>query len=146
MHPVNLAFQAPAGSWWLIGGVVRWIVWVVRENPMTGIPVAILLIGVLIVVSVRIVRKWRASKRLAGTAQVLSVETMTTTEGPDPSHTCRIALRVEIPGRPPYDATSSNGEFMTPVEMAAVQPGKTVAVQISSTDPQDVWIDFSAIA
>jgi len=26
-----------------------------------------------------------------------------------------------------------------------MQPGKTVAVQIDSTDPQDVWIDFSSI-
>ena len=34
---------------------------------------------------------------------------------------------------------------MTPVEIAAMQPGKTVAVQIDSTDPQDVWIDFSSI-
>jgi hypothetical protein len=34
---------------------------------------------------------------------------------------------------------------MTPVEIGAVQPGKTVAVQVDSTNPQDVCIDFSSI-
>jgi hypothetical protein len=123
----------------------RLLLWSVGVLVKVGIPVGILLICVLIVVVVLVVRRRRASKRVAGTAQVLSVETMTTTGGPDPSSMCRIALRVEVPGRPPYDATSSNGEFMTPAEIAAVQPGKTVAVQILSTNPQDVWIDFSSI-
>lgn len=114
------------------------------EYPAVGIPAGIVVTGVLIVVVVCIVRRRRARRRVAGTAQVLSVEPMTTADGPDPAY--RIALRVEIPGRPPYDATSSNGDFMTPAELAAVQPGKTVAVQVVSTNPQDVWIDFSSIA
>jgi hypothetical protein len=143
MHQVNLAVKVPESSFRGIGWAVRWLVY---EYPVIGIPVVIVVTGVLIVVVVRIVRRWRASRRVAGSAQVLSVETTTTTDGPDPSYTCRIALRVEIPGRAPYDATSSNGEFMTPAELTAVQPGKTVAVQVNSSDPHDVWIDFSSIA
>jgi len=144
MHQVSLAY--PVGIHCPgCGTAVGWVVARLFGYPAIGIPVGILLICALIVVVVRIVRRRQASKRMAGTAQVLSVETMTTTGGPVPSYTCRIALRVEIPGRPPYEATSSNGDFMTPVEIAAMQPGKTVAVQIDSTDPQDVWIDFSPI-
>ena len=148
MDPVNLAYPVAGISCPGCGVAVIWGVAELFKHPMVGIPVGILLIClicVLIVVAVRIVRRRRASKRMAGTAQVLSVETMTTTEGPVPSYMCRIALRVEIPGRPHYDATSSNSDFMTPVEIAAVQPGKTVAVQIDSTNPRDVWIDFSSI-
>ncbi len=110
-----------------------------------GIPVGILLVCLICALFVIVVRIVRRRKRTAGTAQVLSVETMTTPGGPIPSYTCRIALRVEIPGRPAYDATSSNGDFMTPSEIAAIQPGKTVPVQVDSSNPQDVWIDFSSI-
>lgn len=139
MHPVNLAFAPEVQFGWIF---VRFAA-LFASYPAIGIPVGILVVCVVIVV---VVRRRRASKRVAGTAQVLSVETMESTGGSDPTCMCRIALRVEIPGRPPYDATSSNGDFMTPVEIAAVQPGKTVAVQIDSKNPQDVWIDFSSIA
>src|ERR1700761_4456640 len=142
MHQVNLAVEVPGSSFRWIGWAVRWLVY---EYPAVGIPVVIVMAGALLVVVVRMVRRWRASRRVAGSAQVLSVETTTTTDGPDPSYTCRIALRVEIPGRAPYDATSSNGEFLTPAELAAVQPGKTVVVQVNPSDPQDVWIDFNSI-
>jgi hypothetical protein len=146
MDPVNPAkpvagISCPGCGKAVVWGVAKLFGWLWSR----GIPVGILLVClgcVLIVIVVRIVRR---RKRVAGTAQVLSVETMTTGEGPVPSYTCRIALRVEIPGRPAYDATSSNGEFMTPIELAAIQPGKTVAVQVDSTNPQDVWIDFSSI-
>jgi hypothetical protein len=140
MDPVSLAYT-PSG--WFVG--VVWGVVELFEHPAIGIPAGILMICVLVVFVVRVVRRRRASKRVAGTAQVLSMETMTTTRGQGPSYTCRIALRVEIPGRPTYDATSSNDDFMTPVEIGAVRPGETVAVQVDSTNPQDVWIDFSSI-
>lgn len=136
MH--HLAGTIPGSPFRGLGWGLRWL----YEYPAVGIPVAIVVTAVLIVVVVRIVRRRRASRRVAGTAQVVSVEPMTTADGSDPTY--RIALRVEIPGRTPYDATSSNGEFLTPAELAAVQPGKTVAVQVVSTNPQDVWIDFSS--
>ena len=71
------------------------------------------------------------------------MEPTTTTRGPDPSYMCRIALRVRIPGRPPYDATSSSSGFMTAVEIADIQPSRPVAAQVDSTDRQSVWIDFN---
>jgi hypothetical protein len=108
-------------------------------HPAVGIPVGILLICVLILV---VRRARRASKRLTGTAQVLSVETMTKTEGRDSADLRWIALRVEIPGRPTYDATAAD-VYLDPDELAATQPGKTVSVTVGFADPQDVWIDFS---
>ena len=96
MHQVSLAY--PVGIHCPgCGTAVGWVVARLFGYPAIGIPVGILLICALIVVVVRIVRRRQASKRMAGTAQVLSVETMTTTGGPVPSYTCRIALRVENP-------------------------------------------------
>jgi hypothetical protein len=62
MDPVNLAFEVPAGAGRGIVGLVRGIVWVVRElyeHPLIGIPVGILLICLLIVIVVRIVQMLR---------------------------------------------------------------------------------------
>jgi hypothetical protein len=62
MDPVNLAFEVPAGAGRLIVWVIRGIVWVVRvlyEYPMIGIPLGILLICGLIFVVVRIVQMRR---------------------------------------------------------------------------------------
>jgi hypothetical protein len=87
-------------------------------------------------------RRLRASKRLTGSAQILSVETSTKTEGTDPGYLRRIALRVEIPGRSAYDATAADVP-MNSDEIAAMQRGRTVAVTVGAVDPQDVWIDFS---
>ncbi|WP_146221132.1 hypothetical protein [Mycolicibacterium moriokaense] len=67
---------------------------------------------------------------------------MTKTEGPTPRYMYRIALKVQIPGRPTYDATASSGGFVDPVEMAAIQPGTTVAVRVLQANPEDVRIDF----
>jgi hypothetical protein len=128
------------------GQAIAWCVtYLLRGHSIMGIAVGIILVCLLIVVVVRMARRRRPTSRVAGFARVLSVETITTTEGSDLRHACRIALRVEIPGLPPYDATSSNGDFMTAAEITAVQPGQTVTVDIDSTNPQDVWIDFSSI-
>jgi hypothetical protein len=122
-----------------MGRAAFWGVVELFKHPAVGIPVGILLICVLIVV---VRRARRARKRLTGTAQVLSVETMTMTEGPDSGDLRRIALRGEIPGRPTYDATAAD-VYLDPDELVATQPGKTVSVTVGFADPQDVWIDFS---
>ena len=55
---------------------------------------------------------------------------------------CRIGLRVEIPGHPPYDVTVNTRADMG--ALAAMQrPGATVGVEVDSTNPQRVRIDFS---
>jgi len=62
MDPANLAFEVPAGAGRGIVGLIRGIVWVVRElyeHPMIGVPVGILLICVLMVVLVRVVQMLR---------------------------------------------------------------------------------------
>jgi hypothetical protein len=87
---------------------------------------------------------------LEGKAQVLSVEgtarpvTMGWGSGwraRDRAVQCRIGLRVEIPERPPYDVTVKR--ILDMVELAAMQPGRTVAVQADSANPQNVRIDFN---
>jgi hypothetical protein len=147
MAPMNSSYEAASGEG--VAEFVRLIALCVRlvfsDHPVIGIAAGILLICLVIIVVLRMARRDRPSKRVAGTAEVLSVDTMATTEGSDPSSTCRIVLRVHIPGRAPFDATTSNGEFLTAAEVGAVQPGKTVTVLVDSTDPQDVWIDFSSI-
>jgi hypothetical protein len=144
---MNSSYEAASGEG--VAEFVRLIALCVRflfsDYPVIGFVAGTLLICLVIIVVVRMVRRDRPSIRVAGTAEVLSVDMMATTEGSDPSSTCRIALRVHSPGRAPYDATSSNGEFLTAAEVAAVRPGKTVTVLVHSTDPQDVWIDFSSI-
>ncbi len=66
MDMVNLAFEVPAGAGRLVVGAIRGIVWVVRllyEYPMIGIPVGILLLCGLIVVVVRKVQMRRGKSK-----------------------------------------------------------------------------------
>ena len=53
---------------------------------------------------------------------------------------CLIGLRVEVPGRQPYDVTVRQ-DFL-PWTMAAIQPGRTVAVEVDSVNPLNVRIDL----
>jgi len=116
-----------------------------RHRPVIlviGLIILIISLISLIIVPINFIvdRRRRTHKTKTGTAQVLSVETMTKTEGLNPRCMCRFALRVEIPGRPTY-VTLSRPEFMTPEEIAAMQPGKTVAVRVDTANPQNVSID-----
>jgi hypothetical protein len=54
-------------------------------------------------------------------------------------YVCKIRLRVEIPGREPYEVTVR--QAVHPISMASVQPGSIVRVQIDSDDLQKVRID-----
>ena len=81
---------------------------------------------------------------LSGTAQLLSVDRAGGLAAFGKTYkweiVCRIGLRVEIPGRPPYDVTVTtpvaNGWFYD------VQPGGTYAVQVDSAHPEAVRFDY----
>ncbi len=53
---------------------------------------------------------------------------------------CQIALRVQLPGRPPYDATIR--QLVDMFAMPELQPGATAVVAADSANPQNVRIDF----
>jgi hypothetical protein len=80
---------------------------------------------------------------LTGTAQVLSVEDTLARRG-DASgqkwYTYLVGLRVEIPGREPYDATVR--QLFTMAGIAALQVGRTVPVQVEAANPLNVRVDF----
>jgi hypothetical protein len=116
----------------------------------------ILVIVVIFVFSLPIYGQMRRTRALkgpkfdgppfTGTARVLSVEG---TWGVTVSTLCRIGLRVEIPGHPPYDVT-----VKTPIPSAELYTmfdtrnqinlrGRTVAVQVDSANPRNVRIDFN---
>jgi hypothetical protein len=78
---------------------------------------------------------------LTGTAQVLSVKTHGAVGNYPARAICRIRLRVALPGREPYDATAKQN--FLPWVLDHIQPGRTVAVQVDSTNPQNVRIDLS---
>jgi hypothetical protein len=77
---------------------------------------------------------------LAGTAQVQSMRHDSNSQSIPP--VCWIALRVQLPGREPYDAQAKQ---QVPKEVYRVlrRGGGTVAVQVDSTNPLLVWIDFT---
>jgi hypothetical protein len=82
-----------------------------------------------------------------GTGQVLSVQR----KGLPFSHgengprqvRCQIAVRVQLPGRPPYDATIL--QLVDTSAMPNLQPGVTVVVAADSANPQNVRIDVTRL-
>lgn len=81
---------------------------------------------------------------LTGTAQILSVRTLGAVGDPQQGRqraVGRIHLRVQVPGREPYDATARQN--FRPWAYDSIQVGRTVAVQVDSTNPQKVRIDLS---
>lgn len=73
---------------------------------------------------------------LTGIARIQSLQSTGTVI--NDRYVCKIGLRVEIPGREPYDTTVR--EAIHPISMAAMQPGSVVGVQVDSGDPQKVRI------
>jgi hypothetical protein len=53
----------------------------------------------------------------------------------------KIALRVQVPGRQPYDVTVSRQ--IHPIQMPAIQPGRVLPVQVDAANPQNVQFDFN---
>lgn len=80
---------------------------------------------------------------LTGTAQVLSVKTRGAVGDPmqgSQRAVSRIRLRVQVPGREPYEATTRQN--FRPWAFDAIQTGRTVAVVVDSANPQKVRIDL----
>jgi hypothetical protein len=96
------------------------------------------------------VSKWRRglAGAVQGTGQIHSVlrKGLAFTIGQDghdydPTQVqCQIAWQVQLPGRPPYQATIRQ---VVPLAMSNLQPGATVVVAADSQDPQNVRIDFT---
>jgi hypothetical protein len=159
MELVNLALNghpAPGTSWPWYGYVASAVSAVV----LIGLPVCGL---IYFFVSARRRRRAAQFKGLAltGTAQVLSAAREGGLGGLlQSSHTavmCRIGLRVEIPGRPPYDVTVNrsvdshvlvalcvDGQRWGLGQQWQVKPGMTFPVQVDSANPEVVRIDFSS--
>src|SRR4051812_28320992 len=57
------------------------------------------------------------------------------------NYVVKFQLRVDIPGRAPYDVEAKDTIPIT--SMGAVTPGTTVAVKVDPTDPSKVAIDWS---
>jgi hypothetical protein len=133
------------------------------------------IVGVVLIVSTAItvvglvgLFKWLRGMRdpastgvqVQGTGQVASVQRTRISKGSgeigsrddDVEVQCQIALRVQLPGRSPYDATIHQfvDHEMLPGLTSAVrpgvpylQPGATVVVAADSANPRDVRIDFT---
>ncbi|WP_081665333.1 DUF4190 domain-containing protein [Mycobacterium sp. UM_CSW] len=61
--------------------------------------------------------------------------------GQSGSRLCSIALRVEVPGREPYDATV--WKVVDRTQVAAVESGAAFPVEVDSADPHKVRIDLN---
>jgi hypothetical protein len=98
--------------------------------------------GIFFVVSNKRMRRATQFKgpALRGTAQVVSAGPVTALEAQYlgfqvvKGRLCRLGLRVEIPGGPPYDAT-----VLAPL----MQQGTRLAVWVDSVNPENVRIDFN---
>lgn len=100
-----------------------------------GIPALVL---VFIGVSLYRIRKPRfTGPALTGVARILSVQSTGTVI--NDRYVCKISLSVEIPGREPYEAAVR--QAIHPIQMASVQPGSVVPVQVDSADLGKVRIE-----
>jgi hypothetical protein len=83
---------------------------------------------------VRRMRKIRGPV-LTGTAQVLSLKQFGSVAVNGPARMiCRFRLRVQVPGREPYDV--AHWQNFAPWELNAVAPGGTVSVEVDETKPK----------
>jgi hypothetical protein len=56
----------------------------------------------------------------------------------------RMQLRVELPGRAPYDVTAS--AVVPPAAVGLVRPGARVGVMVDPTDPTTVAVDLAQLS
>ena len=78
---------------------------------------------------------------LTGVAQILSVQQTTGPMREGMNLALRIGLRVQVPGRQPYDVTVKRTVQLN--HLARVQPGATIPVSVDPTRPENVRIDFN---
>jgi hypothetical protein len=83
---------------------------------------------------------------VVGSAQVLSLRRIGSmaVNSLVPQIMCRIGLRVDVLGREPYDVKIWNG--WAPWAMDAIQPGRTVGVEVDSADPKRIRIGSPSAA
>jgi hypothetical protein len=112
-----------------------------------GVPVLITIV-VLAVVLPRVFGALRGPKfkgaPVMGRAQILALRPSGGSiqrGGMPPAYSCQIALRVQLPGQPTYDVTTS--QYVDSMLLPSMQPGTAVVVQVDSANPQTVRIDFS---
>lgn len=100
-----------------------------------GVPIGLVALGVCLLI--RTVRIPMRGPTWAGTGQILSLERLRFAMGKP----YRIALRVQIPGREPYDVTIRQN--LEPRVLAlAVATGMTIPVQVQAANPQNVRLDL----
>ena len=137
MDLVNLAYNGARPSDMPVGAIVG-------TAMFFGLLVGLLIF--LLVAQARLRRAARARFKgpaLTGTAQVLSAYPAGGLAQAGATWrsevVCRIGMRVQIPGRPPYDVTVTR-----PVNTWRhnVQPGWTYAVQVDSANPENVRFDY----
>ena len=76
------------------------------------------------------------------TAQVLSLKQFGSVAVNGPARiVCRFRLRVQVPGREPYDV--AHWQNFAPWELDAVAPGRTVSVEVEETRPKRLRIGRS---
>jgi hypothetical protein len=109
------------------------------SSPGSGPWFAILLtvLIIVLVVSPIVVRRLRQIRGpvLTGTAEVLSLRQFGSVAANGPARQiCRFRLRVQVPGREPYEV--AHWQNFGAWELAAVAPGETVAVEVDATKPK----------
>jgi hypothetical protein len=93
-------------------------------------------------VIVRQMRKIRGPV-VAGTAQVLSLKQFGSVAVNGPARlVCRFRLRVQVPGREPYEV--AHWQNFPPWELGGVAPGRTVSVEVDETNPKRLRIGRSS--
>ncbi|MFG1934699.1 hypothetical protein ACGFK1_29290 [Mycobacterium sp. NPDC048908] len=108
------------GSWW------SWIPW---AAVFVGVPI----LGPIVVRQMRKVR----GPVVAGTAEVLSLKRFGSVAVNGPQRiVCRLRLNVNVPSRGPYSVVIWRN--ILPWELGAYQTGRTVAVEVSETNPRKV--------
>jgi hypothetical protein len=118
--------SSPGGNHWISTAI---IIIVAVGTPILG-PIV-----------VRRMRKIRGAV-LTGTAQVLSLQQFGSVAVNGPARMiCRFRLRVDVPGREPYDV--AHWQNFAPWELASVAPGRTVSVEVDETRPKWVRIGRS---
>jgi hypothetical protein len=111
------------------------------SNLVIGITFTIAVFALAAIVHMRLRNPKIRGSALTGTARVLSTNQTTGPGGEHGSLALRIGLRVEIPGRQPYDVTVKRSVDLN--HLGRLQIGATIPVQVDATDPQKVRIDFS---
>ncbi len=123
-------YLAIGSSSWAGGGFWTWqnLLWMVV---LVGVPI----LGPVVVRQMRKIRQ-----PVAGTARVLSVRQFGSIAVNGPARLiCRFRLRVEVPGREPYNVT--HWQNVAPWHLESMGPDSTVAVDVDASRPKSVAIN-----